>query len=67
MQTFSCLEAALDEAQFCARQDRRKYFVYFHQGRAHYIVRQKFSGKLPLFPVIEVGFGAKQYKEKDYI
>lgn len=67
MQTFDCFVDALEEAKFCADSERRKYFVYFDNWTAKYTVRKKHSSKMPLFSVIEIGFGAKRYKEKDYI
>ena len=54
MQTFSCLEAALEEAKYCAVEERFKYYVFQRDDR--YVVRKKHSSVRFQTPHIEVGF-----------
>ena len=54
MQTFDDLEAALEEAKYCAVEERFKYYVFKRDNK--YVVRKKHSSVRLQTPHIEVGF-----------
>ena len=54
MQTFDDFQAALEEAKYCAVEERFKYYVFQRDDR--YVVRKKHSSVRFQTPHIEVGF-----------
>jgi hypothetical protein len=54
MQTFDDFQAALEEAKYCAVEERFKYYVFQRDDR--YVVRKKHSSVRLQTPHIEVGF-----------
>lgn len=54
MQTFEQLQDALEEAVYCADEERSKYFVFEQDDK--YVVRKKTRWVRMKVPYIEVGF-----------
>lgn len=54
MQTFDDLDSALEEAKFCADEERNKYYVFERDHK--YVVRKKHSSVRLKTSHIEVGF-----------